>query len=139
VVEILQKSIHDVFKDSLGIEIEYCKHRPRQKGYVAKIEFSYLNESGYAYLWIQRPTIKTVSEILLFEKNPDDEAIEDLVAELANFIVGHSKMLASDKGLECSIETPVFEGVKTLEDGLKTFLYKVGNRCLAIQIKGVDG
>ncbi len=138
-VEVLQKSIGDVFKESLGIEIEHCKHRPKQKGYVSKICFSYADKRGYAILWVQEPTLKKVSEILLFEKNPDDETLKDLVSELANFIVGHAKMIASDKGLKCSIETPVFEGIKSLEESLKTFLYKIEGRCLAMQIKGIDG
>ncbi len=127
----------EVFEQHLGMKLAPCRSRPRQSGYTAHIPFS-TEEGGdsVATVWVQKPTLKKVSRILLFENDPDEETLEDLAAELANFIVGHAKMLASDRNLPCRIETPEFAGIMPLQKGGSTLLYKAENRCIALQIKG---
>ncbi len=138
--DLLKKSIAEVFWQHLGIELQQCKSRPRQNGYRAQIPFCMDSDgSSTATVWVQRQTLKKVSEILLFDDDPDEETLKDLTSELANFIVGHAKMLASDKSLKCKIETPKFAGIGPLERGGTTYLYKIDNRCIALQVKGSDG
>ncbi len=127
----------EVFDHHLGMKLLPCRSRPKQSGYTAHIPFS-AEETGdaVATVWIQRATLKKVSQILLFESDPDEETLEDLTAELANFIVGHAKMLASDRNLPCQMKTPEFVGIMPLQKSGKTLLYKAENRCVALQIKG---
>ncbi len=126
----------EVFEQHLGMKLQPCRSRPRQDGYRAQIPFSSEKEGdSIATVWFQKPTLKRVSAILLFENDPDEETLEDLTSELANFIVGHAKMLASDRSLDCKIETPRFIGIGPLIENGLTHLYKTENRCIALQIK----
>ncbi len=138
--DLLQTSMKEVFEQHLGIELQQCRSRPKQEGYKARIRFSDEKDGdSIATIWLQRHTLKKVSEILLFETDPDEDTLKDLTSELANFIVGHAKMLASDKNMKCKIETPEFVGIGTLAKGSITHLYKMENRCIALQIKGENG
>ncbi|BBG65383.1 hypothetical protein NNO_0680 [Hydrogenimonas sp.] len=135
--DLLKISMAEVFEQNFGMRLLPCKNLPNRDGYRARIPF--LCESGersIATLWLQRPTLKLVSKILLFEDDPDEESLKDLTSELANFIVGHAKMLASDRNIPCRIETPEFAGVGPLQNGEETILFKTGNRCIALQVKG---
>ncbi len=129
----------EVFEHHFGMELAPCKSRPAQNGYRAKIPFICdTNGHSVATLWLQKPTLRKLSQILLFENDPDEETLEDLTSELANFIVGHAKMLASDRSMPCTISTPEFAGTGPLQNGCETLLFKTENRCIALQIKGKD-
>ncbi len=129
----------EVFEQHFGMKLVPCKSRPTRSGYRAEIPFS-CDKEGHrvATLWLQKPTLKKVSALLLFENDPDEETLEDLASELANFIVGHAKMLASDRSIPCTIATPEFAGIGPLQSGCETLLFKTENRCIALQIKGID-
>ena len=137
--DLLQTSMSEVFEQHFGMRLVPCKSRPARSGYRAAIPFTCDGEERrVATLWLQKPTLKKVSSILLFENDPDEETLEDLASELANFIVGHAKMLASDRSIPCTIATPRFAGVGPLHSGCETLLFKSENRCIALQIKGDD-
>lgn len=137
--DILKSSIEEVFQQHLGIKLSSCRSFPKQSGYTAKIDFQSGKKRATATVWVQKHTLKKVSEVLLFEENPDEETLKDLTSELANFIVGYAKMAASDCNMEFKIGTPRYAGVVPLQKGLPTFLYKIGNRCIAMQIKEKNG
>ncbi len=137
--DLLRTSMSEVFEQHFGMRLVPCKNRPARSGYRAAIPFSCEREGHMvATLWLQKPTLKKVSSILLFENDPDEDALEDLTSELANFIVGHAKMIASDRGIPCTIATPRFDGIGHLRSGCETLLFKTENRCIALQIKGDD-
>ncbi len=140
VIDLFRTSITEVFEQHLGMKLSPCRNFPMQNGYKAQIPFSNRDENSFlATVWIQKSTLKKVSKILLFENEPDEKTLKDLTAELANFIVGHAKMLASDRNLSYKIETPEFIGIGPLQKKSHTLLYKIGNRCIALQIKEQNG
>ena len=138
-IELFRTSIEEVFSQNFGLDTSPCQTFPEAEGYTARIPFSDGSGDYVADVWIEEPALKEVANILLFEEEPDRETLEDLTAELANFIVGHAKMVASDRNLPYRIETPVFTGRRKLERGEKTLLYALDDRCIAIQLKDRNG
>ena len=138
-IDLLEKSVEDVFRQTFGMEPFPCKSFPKGEGYEARIPVYDGTKEYAAYVWIQKPTLKKIAQTLLFEENPDEETLSDLVSETANFVVGHAKMIASDRKLSYRIETPVFEGKKSLNRRTTTLLWNVENRCMAVQIEAKDG
>ncbi|BDY12314.1 hypothetical protein HCR_06260 [Hydrogenimonas cancrithermarum] len=137
--ELLQTAMMEVFSQTFGLELQPCEAPPAEDGYTAEIPFSDGRESFSAAVWVQKPILRRLANLLLFEEDPDEETLRDLTSELANFIVGHAKMAASDKNLPYSIETPRFSGIKPLEQSDRTLLYEFENQCVALQIKGLNG
>ncbi|NPA30317.1 MAG: chemotaxis protein CheX [Epsilonproteobacteria bacterium] len=137
--ELFGQSVEEVFRQHLGIQTQPCKSRPKGKGYMAAIPFSYEGRAQEAILWIQAKTLKKTAEVLLFEENPDEETLKDLCAELANFVVGHAKMAASDRQIACEMGTPRFLGHGPLPAGTRRLLFKIEGRCMALTLKGSDG
>jgi hypothetical protein len=80
-----------------------------------------------------------MSKILLEEEDPDHATLEDMTSELANFIVGHAKMVASEKATPYRMGTPSFGGIGPIETEGETFLFKVDDHCFAVSVKVIDG
>ena len=139
VIDLFRTSIEEVFSQNFGLETKPCETFPKKEGYTASIPFSDGTTDFEAEVWIDEPALKEMANILLFEENPDPETLEDLTSEVANFIVGHAKMVASDRNLPYRMETPVFTGRRSLEKRGETLLYSVDDRCIAIQLKERNG
>ena len=135
--KLLDTSMHQVFEDQFEIKLSSCKNRPKHPAYTAKIWYKSDSKEHIATIWIQKPTLKKLSNILLFEESPNEETLEDLTKEFANLIVGHAKMIAHNKGLEFEIKIPEYTGIATLEPKTDCLLFKADNRCIAIQSKEV--
>ena len=138
-IDLFRSSVVEVFSQNFGIEPQPCESHPVEKGYIAQIPFTDGTDEFIAQLWIEKPTLKELAGILLFDENPDEETLKDLTAELANFIVGHAKMAASDRDLPYQMQTPTFLGVEPLHRSGRTLLYRVNDRCLALQLKEKNG
>jgi hypothetical protein len=138
VKNLLNTSMHHVFENEFGLKLEQCKNIPKHPAYTATIPYRTDSNNRIATIWVQKPTLKKLSNILLFEDNPDEDTLEDLTKELANFIVGHAKMLAHNQDLDYDIKTPKFTGIKVLEPKIETLLFKIDNRCIAIQTKDTE-
>ncbi len=134
---LLNVSMHHVFENEFGLKLEECKNIPNHSAYTATIPYRSYSKEQIATIWVQKPTLKKLSNILLFDDNPDEETLEDLTKELANFIVGHAKMLAHNQDLDYDIKTPKFAGINRLEPKIETLLFKIDNRCIAIQTKEI--
>jgi len=126
-----------VFENEFGLKLDRCKNIPRHFAYTATIPYRSDLKDRIATIWIQKPTLKILSNILLFEENPDEETLEDLAKELANLIVGHAKMLAHNQDLDYDIQTPKFAGINKLNPKIETLPYKINNRCIVIQTEEV--
>lgn len=138
-IDLFKTSVEEVFSRNFGWTAEQCDTLPETTGYMAQIPFSDGERQFFAEIWVDRPTLTKIANILLFEENPDEETFRDLTSELANFIVGHVKMEASDRNLPYRISTPEFLGIQTLPKQGDTLLYKIDGRCIAIQVKENDG
>lgn len=139
VIDLFRTSVEEVFSQNFGLETKPCETFPEKEGYTARIPFSDGTKDFDAEVWIDEPMLKEMASILLFDEDPDPETLEDLTSELANFIVGHAKMVASDRDLPYRMQTPVFTGRRPLEKRGETLLYSLDDRCIAIQLKERNG
>ncbi len=139
VVELFRRSVEEVFGQSFGLPAKTAENLPDAEGYTARIPFSDGKNEYAATVWLERPVLETLAEILLCEERPDEATLEDLTAEVANFIVGHAKMDASDRGLPYRMETPRFDGRKPLQETGMTLVYNIGGRHVAVQLKETNG
>ncbi len=138
-IALFDRSVEEVFRQHLGIETQPCKSRPKGEGYLAAIPFVFEKKEEEALVWVQRRTLIKLANTLLFEEHPDEETLQDLCAELANFIVGHAKMVASDRQIACEMGTPRFLGKGPISKEGHTLLYKIEGRCMAVTLKGFHG
>ena len=138
-IELFRTSLEEVFNQTFGMEPRPCDAVPPTEGYTAKIPFSDGSRDYTAHVWVEKPALEKMAQILLMEEDPDDETLRDLTAELANFIVGHAKMVASDRNLPYRMQTPSFTGTRPLQKGGNTLLYKIDDRCIAVELRENHG
>ncbi len=128
------------FNNILGLDILECKTDSYKNFLYSKISI-YADEIKYDILFfLKKETIKLISNILLFEENPDEQTMIDILKEVANLIGGTAKTLIedSDEDLEYKLSTPEYLGsindIKALNLD-KKFAKKVKNRCFVIAIE----
>ena len=138
-VELFRRSMEEVFGQSFGLTTKPTEKVPETEGYAAQIPFSDGERNYAATVWLERPVLEALAEILLCEEKPDESTLKDLTAEVANFIVGHAKMDASDRGLPYRMQTPRFDGKRSLEESVTTLVYDIGGRSVAVQLKETNG
>jgi chemotaxis protein CheY-P-specific phosphatase CheC len=138
-IETIRQSLGDVFTQQFGIELAPCKSKPRQEGYQAVIPFESDGKRWEAHVWLPQKALDQLALALFGDETPDEATREDLVREIANLVIGHFKSLSEAKGRNYTIGTPDFMGVGKVAKGDETLLYKLGNRCIAVTIKALDG
>jgi CheY-specific phosphatase CheX len=52
---------------------------------------------------------QSMAKVYFEEDESDDEILEDIMLECANFIIGNAKVIAGENGLNFNISTPVIE------------------------------
>ncbi|WP_353663022.1 chemotaxis protein CheX [Hydrogenimonas sp. SS33] len=137
-VDLFKSSMEEVFNRSFGLNVEPDESKPLPSGYAAEIPFSDGRRTYRATVWLERPVLEKLAEILLCENDPDEETLRDLTSEVANFIVGHAKMEASDRKLPYEMETPRFTGIEPLHPTDHTLHYRIDGRNVALQLKETD-
>jgi hypothetical protein len=102
--EILKEASKN-FADSIGAVLEDCDKKDL-RGFVSKIDIK--GERNYSiYLVLPKEKLDKVSEAFLGEVNYDPQ---DLSNEIANLIVGNSKVVAEKKDINYNISIPEFLG-----------------------------
>lgn len=112
-IEKLTISSKDVFKNSVGLDINRCEDELKS-GYISTIGFKCSNIDTLSFVF-EKELLEEVGELMMI--GSDEEAIVDLSCELANLIAGHAKVLIKDKGSSCDITTPTFVGNKEVSTG----------------------
>ncbi len=105
----ITEAVYDTFKKQFDIAIEKIDSAQNDTGYYASsIEVTMGRQNRTVTIYSEKELLKNIAEVLLFEENPDEETVVDLNNELANLIIGHSKVIASDDGYDFVIATPKF-------------------------------
>jgi len=100
------KKAAENFAQTLGLELRECNDS-EIRGYVSKIDIN--GDKNYSiYVVVPKQKLELVSEILLGDKYCYD--LEDLTKEIANLIVGNSKIIAAQSGVNYDISTPEYMG-----------------------------
>ncbi len=133
-IELFRIAVKEVFQDNFGLQTAECDTLPEHEGFTAVIPFEEDSRHYEASIWVDPPLIENLSRILLEDEDPDEQTREDLTSELANFIVGHAKMLASDRAMPCSISTPRFTGLKKVDREGESLAFRIGDACLVMSI-----
>ncbi len=102
---IIKKAVEN-FAEILGLELSECSDE-NINGFVSKIEIKG-DRNYFIYVVVPEQKLELVSEILLGDKDAYD--LEDLTKEIANLIVGNSKVIAGEMGVDYNISTPEFLG-----------------------------
>ncbi|WP_457560507.1 chemotaxis protein CheX [Caminibacter sp.] len=104
-IDILKKASEN-FAEILGLELKECSDK-NIRGYVSKIEIKG-DKNLDVYVVLPTQKLELVSEVLLGDK--DAYEVDDLSKEIANLIVGNSKVVAGEKDINFNISTPEFLG-----------------------------
>jgi len=107
----IEKAVENFFLSTLEIE---CQN-PSQEGvediYTTKIQITNFDKEYRFFLCMGEPILKKLSSQLLFDENPSQDVIIDLVNESANLIVGNAKVLWEEaEGAELKLTTPEYQG-----------------------------
>ena len=106
--EILTQATYAFINEALGQEVKATKFKAMGDDfYVSKIHIK--GEENYDfYIYIKKETLKKMALLFLYEKNPTEDILKDLIKEIANIIIGKAKVLASLKNIIFDISTPEF-------------------------------
>lgn len=94
-------------KDVLNTEVSLFESCPMDSFYAAKIAIN--GDANYhVTVYINRESLSKMAYLFLFEEDPDDATLTDLIKEITNLIVGKAKVIAAAGGLNFDISTPDF-------------------------------
>jgi CheY-specific phosphatase CheX len=129
-IEIIKESVKNYLK-SLEADFNECKTK-NIKGYVSKISVDG-NINADIYVVIPKKKLEYISKYWFGDSNYD---AKDLTNEIANLIIGNTKLVGSEKNKNFDISTPEFLGKyeKNIDyDDVLSFKYK--NVCFYILFK----
>ncbi|MBR2495557.1 chemotaxis protein CheX [Helicobacter sp.] len=112
-MEVIKESFFEVIKGSISVRPEESII-PLKKGYLTSIEM--IGRETNVLLVFNKPFLKTMCFNFLGDKNPSNDALEDMARELANLTVGHAKVIAQERKINFNISTPEFLGVRVIKD-----------------------
>ncbi len=94
-------------KDVLGSEVSLFESCPMDSFYAAQIAIN--GDANYRVaVYINKESLTKMAYLFLFEEDPDDATLKDLIKEVTNLIVGKAKVIAAGSGLNFDISTPDF-------------------------------
>lgn len=142
IFDYIKNSSEDFFTTILGLTVQECKTSRYNNLYCSEISI-YKNEKKLDVIFFfNKNTICLISDILLFDSNPDKESRFDLLKEVANLIVGKAKSLIEeiDEDSIYKISTPRYIGkVRNIREYnlSRKVSQKIQNRCFVIGIKEI--
>ncbi len=140
IFKYIKNSSDNFFINILGLYPKECKTKRYTDLYCSEISI-YKNDEKYDIVFFfKKDTINLISEVMLYDKNPDEQSILDLLKEMANLIAGSAKTLLEefDEISTYKISTPKYIGkvLNTQDIKLsKQFGQKIQNRCFVFGIK----
>ncbi|WP_104697626.1 MULTISPECIES: chemotaxis protein CheX [unclassified Helicobacter] len=132
-MEIFEKSFIDTIKDITQITPQEVSLK-LEEGYISSIK---LGENTLVYVMANKEFLTLLSDILLFDNNPNEDTLNDLIGELANLIVGRAKVLFEEEGKNFTISPPMPCVKNTTIQYDKDRHFCINNACCSIFIKGV--
>jgi CheY-specific phosphatase CheX len=106
------QAVDNFFRDNLNFDTTVKDSIELRSSYVSKISLGYEDKDEVFYLILDSELSKEIASTMLFDEEPDDETIKDLVNETANLIIGNLKMIICEaKGLDdIELSTPKYLG-----------------------------
>jgi CheY-specific phosphatase CheX len=127
--DILRESAKE-FAESLGAELSECSDK-NLRGYVSKIGISG-DENYDIYIVLPKDKLDLVSELFFGDTEYETD---DLSNEIANLIVGASKVKAEKRDIKYNITVPEFLGEYDSIDYEKMLCFKLNGKDFYILLK----
>jgi len=127
--DILKKSAQE-FAQSIGAEVNEC-NESNLRGYVSKISISG-DENYDIYLVLPKDKLDMVSEALFGDTEYETD---DLSNEIANLIVGASKVKAEEENIKYNISVPEYLGEYKEIEYDKMYCFKINGKDFYILLK----
>jgi hypothetical protein len=111
-VEYTDRAVENFFENTLEIPCTVEEKERVSDIYTTQIGINYNEEAYYFFIGMGEKMLKTLSSKLLFEDEPDQDTMIDLLNESANLIIGNAKVLweESEEGVELQLTTPQYQG-----------------------------
>ncbi len=111
IVGYIEKAVENFFVSTLEIGCQETNQESVEDIYTTKIQITNFDKEYRFYLCMGEPILKKLASELLFEEEPSQDVIIDLVNESANLIVGNAKVLWEEaEGAELKLTTPEYQG-----------------------------
>jgi CheY-specific phosphatase CheX len=112
VVEYTDRAVENFFENTLEISCRVEEKERLSDIYTTQIGISHNDEAYYFFIGMGENMLKILSSKLLFEEEPDQETMIDLLNESANLIIGNAKVLweESEEGVVLQLTTPEYQG-----------------------------
>ena len=108
--EVLIESTEFFAKNVLDREVTLYESCSLEPAYAASIDI-HGDENAVVTVFVREKSLRTMAFLFLYEEEPTDEVLEDLIREIANIVVGRAKVTASERhGVKFDISTPTFHG-----------------------------
>jgi len=131
------QAVDNFFRDNLNFDTTVEDSIELRSSYVSKISLGYEDKDEVFYLILDSDLSKEIASTMLFDEEPDDETIKDLVNETANLIIGNLKMIICEaKGIaDIELSTPKYLGYFECElkkEFMNSYGFLVNNHPLMI-------
>jgi len=131
--KFITAAVFDTFKKQFNLDIKQMDSIAlNQKYYTSSIDIVFADIKKTVLIYSSKDLLVNVANILLFEKNPNEDCIIDLNNEIANLIVGQSKVLASNENYNYKIATPIFNGLTAVVDSTLFFQSNMGELIIGL-------
>jgi len=127
--DILRESANE-FATSLGAELNECNEK-NLRGFVSKISISG-DENYDIFIVLPKDKLDLVSELFFGDTEYEED---DLSNEIANLIVGASKVKAQNKNIKYNITTPEFLGEYKELDYDEVLCFRLNDKDFYILLK----
>jgi len=109
---LINQVVNNFFQENLAFENRTAQSEDLAFMHVSKISLSDSSKDEFFYVMVHDKLANDIAFAMLFEENPDDETIVDLVNETANLIIGNLKVaLYEEYGVDnMKLSTPEYLG-----------------------------
>jgi len=134
----INKAVNNFFQDNLAFENRTAQSEDLAFMHVSKISLSDSSKDELFYVMVHDKLAKDIAYAMLFDENPDDETIVDLVNETANLIIGNLKLQLSHEsnGADLRLSTPKYLGFidarENNEEYLNSYNFSINSYPLTI-------
>lgn len=129
----INEAVFDTFKKQFDIGIENKEEiSVNENYYTSSIDIVFKDRNKTIVVYSSKDMLVNVASILLFEDNPDEDCLTDLNNEIANLVVGHAKVLASNDNYQFNIATPMFDGLSSKLDATLFYQSNMGNLIIGL-------
>lgn len=110
-IDIFIKAVHNFNDHQLGATSTHDTSFETTLLHYSTIELDFQGSKQTMQLWYSDDYVLRISNAMLFEPDPDEATIIDLVKETTNQIVGSAKIIASEEDVDFNIELPEYHGI----------------------------